>query len=259
MTKRILFSIGALLALLPWGALAESSPQVSVPPGFVSKTQALNSAYELLRDGAYNNEPLGRLETDYEGARRALVEAALPPEPEALWRSRIEYILGRGYKSQSAVAKALPHFEQGLGFAEAALRLGSSSEGWRMRSENFTQLCLLKGAGYLLANGKKMITFAEKAVQLDSGNAAALIILANSKIFPPPLFGGDPAAGVRLMQLALAQGNAGRDDLFNIYSGIGLAYEKLKDRGAAREWDLKALALYPANLFALQQYSRVRG
>lgn len=256
-TRRVILAAAVLAVILARGALSESSPQVAVPPDCFDQPQTVRNAYELLRDGAYNNERLGRLASLYERANQLLQEAALPSQEDALWRSRIEYMLARGYQAQSNPGKARAHFDQGLGFAEAALKLGPSSEAWRMRAEHVSQLCLLKGAGFLLSNGPKAITFAEKALQLDSRNAAALIILAHSKIYPPPLFGGNPAAGIRLMLQAMALESAERDDLFNIYSGIGLACEKLKDSSAAREWVLKALALYPTNAFALKQYSRV--
>jgi tetratricopeptide (TPR) repeat protein len=254
---RILLSLTVLMALLPWSALAETSMEGAVQSASSGKAQPVRDAYELLRDGAYNDERLETLESLYAQANQALEEAVLPSEPQALWRSRIEYMAARGYQSHSSKAEALAHFEKGLGFAETALKLNQSSEAWRMRSEHLSQMCLLKGTGYLMANGTKVIAFAEKALQLDPANAAARVIVANSKIYPPALFGGNPAAGIRLMQEALARGNAARDDLFNIYSGIGVAYEKLKDAAAAREWVLKALELYPSNLFAQKQYSHI--
>jgi tetratricopeptide (TPR) repeat protein len=59
------------------------------------------------------------------------------------------------------------------------------------------------------------------------------------------------------MREALAMGTAERDDLFNIYSGIGLAYGKLRDLEEARRWLGKALELYPGNVYARAEYGKL--
>jgi len=70
------------------------------------------------------------------------------------------------------------------------------------------------------------------------------------------VFGGDPEEGIQIMQKALAAGTAERDDLFNIYLGLGLAYGKLKKHQAEQEWLLQALQLYSRNIFAQREYER---
>jgi len=47
------------------------------------------------------------------------------------------------------------------------------------------------------------------------------------------------------------------EDGFNIYSGIGLAYGRLKNREEARRWLEKALELYPGNLFVRGEYRKL--
>ena len=115
----------------------------------------------------YNSEPLRRLLVLHEQALRAVDQAALAPADDALWRSRIEYMLGRGYQALSENARAAAHYEDGLAWAEQALERGPSSEAWRMMSEHVSQLCLVKGVGFLLANGRKVGVYAEKALELD--------------------------------------------------------------------------------------------
>jgi tetratricopeptide (TPR) repeat protein len=102
-----------------------------------------------------------------------------------------------------------------------------------------------------------VMSYAEKAIALDPRNAAARIIVAASKVYPPPVFGGNPGRGIELMREALALGTAEKDDLFNIYSGIGIAYSKMDDKAAARPWMDKALALYPGNEYIRQELSRL--
>ena len=204
----------------------------------------------------YNDEPLENLEGLYGQAVRALDRAALPPHDAALWRSRIEYMLARGYHARADRAGAEARYREGLAWAEAVVEQCPCSEGWRMMSEHIGQLCLVKGLGFLLANGRKVVAYAEKALELDPDNVGAQVIVAASKVYPPRAFGGNPAIGIELMQRALSMGTAERDDLFNIYSGIGLAHGKLKNIEEARRWLREALELYPGNLFIQGEYAR---
>ena len=198
------------------------------------------------------------------------VQAVLgKPLPEACWNgkahamhqlahlARGEYLLftdADTVHSSDSISWAASHYEKGLAYIERVPECDVFSEGWRMRSEHIGQLCLVKGLGFLLANGRKVVGCAAQALELDPANAAAQIIVAASKVYPPALFGGNPAIGIELMQKALAMGTAERDDLFNIYSGIGLAYGKLKNSEEARCWLEKALELYPGNLFVRGEY-----
>ena len=149
---------------------------------------------------------------------------------------------------------AIHHYECGLAFADQAIASGLEAEGWHMKSEHLGQLCLLKDFPFLVANGNKVREYARRALSLDPANVSCQIILAADKIYSPRIFGGDAVAGIDLMQRALHMGALQQDDLFNIYSGIGVAYYKLHDYEAARMWLAKALQIYPNNSFASEQY-----
>jgi tetratricopeptide (TPR) repeat protein len=235
-----------LLLLCLVGALAGPLPLYAEAGG-------LHPAYERLRDATYDDEPLPRIETLYSGALAALLAARLAQPEDGLWRSRIEYLMGRAYQNREQKQAAAEHYERGLAQAEAVLAEAEVSDGWRMRSENLSQLCLVKELGFLLANGTKVGQYAEKALELDPRNAAAQIILASGKIYPPPLFGGNPRRGIHMMQQALVLGAAQKDDLFNIYSGIGLAHSKLREREEARKWFARALEVFPNNRYVNEQ------
>jgi tetratricopeptide (TPR) repeat protein len=220
--------------------------------------ESVRAAYESLRDALYNSEPVPRLEELHARAMEAIAAAPADFPQRKLWESRMENLLGRGYQAAGEKKKAAPHFERGLALSEEAQEEAPCSEGWRWMSENIGQLCLVKDLGFLIANGLKTVRYAEKALALDPRNAAAQIIVASSKVYPPPIFGGDPRLGVELMQRALDMGATERDDLFNIYSGIGLAYGKLKNPEDARQWLLKALELYPANRYIQGEEAKLR-
>lgn len=238
-----------LPALLLSCCLSAVAPAEGAPPA--------RRGYEALRDAMYNSETLPRLEALYRDALAALDASDLPEADLALWRGRIEYMIARGYQARDEKARAVLHYEAGLAALEALAPERATSESWRMTSECISQLCLLKPVGFVVVNGPKVSTYAERALAMDPKNAAAQVIIAASKIYPPAMLGGNPKRGIELMHAALSMGTAERDDLFNIYSGIGLAYGKLKNAGEARRWLAMALELYPGNVYARTEYEKL--
>lgn len=240
----------ALILLLAATALAAEPSQSTGP---------VRSGYEALRDAVYNSEAVPQLEVLYARALAAIEAADLTAPDRSLWTSRIEYLLARGYQAVEDRQRAADHFEKGRSYLGPLVESGDSSEAFRMMSECLSQLCLVKGLGFILANGPKVAPYAEKALALDPRNAAAAIIIAAGKVYPPPLFGGDPRAGIALMEKALALGTADRDDLFNINLGVGLAWGKLGKSDEARTWLGRALELYPGSRFARAEYKKAGG
>jgi len=218
---------------------------------------AVRSGYEVLRDAVYNSETLARIEESYRDAIDRLDSAGLPEADRELWRSRIEYMVARGYQALEDKKRSVTHYEAGLASLATLSPDRVSSESWRMTSECISQLCLLKGMGYVVANGPKVSSYAEKALELNPKNAAAQVIVAASKVYPPAMFGGNPKRGIELMKEALSFGTADRDDLFNIYLGTGLAYGKLKNVEEARRWLVMARELYPGNAYARTEYEKL--
>lgn len=211
-------------------------------------------AYERLRDGMYNDQPLAVVQLLYSDALQQVDAASLPYGRDNLWHSRIEYMIARAYQRWGHADMAIYHYECGMVFAEQAIASGLGAEGCRMKSEHLGQLCVLKNLGFLLANAHKVREHARRALDLDPDNVSCQIILAAEKIYSPRMFGGDALEGIELMQQALRMGTSDKDDLFNIYSGIGLAYSKLHDYEAASIWFGKALQIYPNNCYAKEQY-----
>jgi tetratricopeptide (TPR) repeat protein len=228
-----------------------------VPSSLRADEANVRHAYELLRDAMYDDDPLPSVELLYGSALEQIKVAGLPHGPDSLWRSRIEYMIARAYQVWGQKAVAAIHFELGQSLAGEAIASGLQSEGWRMKSEHLAQLCLVKNRRFLLANGPSVCRYAGKALALDPNSIASQIIIAEEKIYSPRIFGGDPQAGIELMQHALCMGMADKDDLFNIYSGIGLAYVKLRNYDEACVWFRKALDIYPNNRFVREKYSRI--
>ena len=245
-TRRIVLAFLVLFPTLP-GLCAQST---GAPPD-------VRQGYEALRDAVYNSEALVRVEAFYRDAVGLAAAADLPEADRNLWRSRIEYMVARGYQANEDKARSVAHYESGLSALDGLAPDQVSSESWRMTSECISQLCLLKPVGWVVANGPKVASYAEKALELDPRNAAAQVIVAAARIYPPAMFGGNPKRGIELMQEALSFGTAQKDDLFNIYSGVGLAYGKLKNAAEARRWFDMALALYPGNSYVRSERAKL--
>jgi tetratricopeptide (TPR) repeat protein len=241
----LLFSIAAVAAGLV------------IPQDSGAESLNLRSAYECLRDAAYNDEPLDAVTRHYEIALQELEQAFVGSRERSLWASRLEYMMGRAFQAWDRKEEAAAHYERGLAHTEAAMAGGAFSEGWRMTSEHVSQLCLVKDLGYLLANGRKVTEYAEKAVALDPANVGARIILAAGKIYAPVVVGGNPRVGLAMMREILDLAPGEKDDLFNIYSGIGLACAKLGRRREARQWYEKALGLYPNNRYLYKEFCKL--
>jgi tetratricopeptide (TPR) repeat protein len=237
--------------------IAASAAALIGPRHISADNSNLGLAYEDLRDAMYNDEPLETVSARYDNALEELADAFVSSRERHLWASRLEYMMGRACKARDQKPEAAGHYERGLEHVEAAMAGGVFSEGWRMMSEHISQLCLVKDIGFILSNGRKVAQYAENALALDPENVAAQIILAAAKVYPPAVFGGNPRIGIVMMQQALDLGAREKDDLFNIYSGIGLAYSKLGQKAAARGWFEKALELYPNNEYVNGEYRKV--
>jgi tetratricopeptide (TPR) repeat protein len=210
-----------------------------------------------LRDGMYNDLPLEAAQSLFRSARQQLDVAGLPYGRDSLWRSRIEYLIARAFQSSGQKNTAIRHYECGLAFADQAVASGLEAEGWHLKGEHLGQLCLLKDVSFLVSNGNKVRESVRRALSLDPANVSCQILLAADKIYSPRIFGGDALAGIELMQQALRMGAVEKDDLFNIYSGIGAAYLKLHDYEAAKAWFGKALQIYPNNCYASERYRSI--
>lgn len=238
--------------VLLWASLLPLSPSSLQTPEILE----IHRCYERLRDEMYNEGPITRIESLYQQTRACIDEASLDCVTHNYWLSRVEYVMGRAYQVYNNKQDAVSHYESGIEYTESAMEGGEFSEGWRMMSENLSQLCLQKDLVYIIRNGPKVRDYAKKALDLDPKNVPALIILAAGRIYPPVLFGGNPKRGIELMLEALQIGKAEKDDLFNIYSGIGVAYSKLDNNEQAMIWFEKALAIYPNNRYVNEEYKK---
>jgi tetratricopeptide (TPR) repeat protein len=202
-----------------------------------------------LRDAVYEqNLGADELAGLYRTAR-AQAESALPGAARFIALSRCEYMMGRAYQYEERKNEAAARYAEGISWAERALDLEPSAEGWQMLAENISQSCAVRPVSYAMANGLKVEKYAKNALELNARNAAAQYMLAARWVYAPAPF-HNYRRGIQMMERILTEGDMNRDDLFNVYSAIGYAYHQQKNFSEARSWFLKSLEVYPTNKFA---------
>ncbi len=145
---------------------------------------------------------------------------------------------------------ALRFYSKSLSLSEQYLRRSPDSRGFRLRAEVLGQMILLNDIGFLLKRGPEIPRYIEKAIELDPSNTKARILEAGAKIYTPRLFGGNPKEGIEKLLEVENSYKCDREDQFNIYCGIGYACAALGEQDKARRWFLRALEVYPGNVFA---------
>ena len=241
----ILTVVLGLLLAVPTLGLAYPSPP---PHGF-----------DRLRDAVYGqNTTMETVKSLYSTNQASVRASTLKHQERYYWLSMSEYLIGRAYGHEKDKKSAARHLDIALDHVEESLSQGEYSEGYRLMSDIIGHLCIIKSFGYLMRHGPKVKRFAKKALELDPLNGKAHIILASSRIYPPTAFGGDPEKGIERMKKALTMPGISREDLFNIYSGIGVGYAKLNRQQKAAIWIKKALEVYPGNKHALEVSRKLR-
>jgi tetratricopeptide (TPR) repeat protein len=81
--------------------------------------------------------------------------------------------------------------------------------------------------------------------------------LKSAEIYSPSIFGGKPQKGIRIMQEALEMPDLDKGDLFNIFSGIGIAYSRLKKYDKAKLYLARSLELFPDNFYANEEIRKL--
>lgn len=244
---------------------SDPAPAHQLPP-------ALAAGLDALRDAMYMSAPPESVETEA-GRLAAALRAADLPEPErAVALARAEYYAARSWKEADKKAKAIPHYEEAIVQARAALAAGETAARIIALMKPLSELCLLKDMAFLIANGPKIGQYARRALALEPGYPAALIAIAASKAYPPAIFGGNPKEALAEMEALLASranGAAGgngagfagkpalaKDELFDLRMCAGTACEKLGRKTEAAAWFRQALELYPGNAYAREQLKK---
>ncbi|MDR1419562.1 MAG: hypothetical protein LBI86_04250 [Treponema sp.] len=230
---------GFVLCALPSGA--ESLPDWFLPLRDAIYEQKLNAdeVAVLYRDVKAQAEELS-------GAERLVM------------LSRVEYMMGRAYQYEERKEEAASRYDAGMARAEAALKITDSAEGWQMLAENLSQACAVRSTMYAMANGLNVEKYAKKALEKNTGNTAALFMIAARWVYAPSPF-NNIRKGIQMMQDILTRNEAlmPPDDLFNVYSSIGYGYLQQKKGADAKVWLLKSLEVYPTNKYVRDLYGKI--
>lgn len=214
--------------------------------------------YSRARDAVYNQKMSPR-EIHLFISKGLKTIGSIPNEQEKLyWMARLESLAGYMELHQTKDLKSAEvHFEKCMELVKKALEIGEFSEGYRLLSDTIGNFCLVKNKGYVIANGLKVVKYAIKALKLNPQNAKAMILLASAEIYSPSIFGGKPQKGIQIMQEALEMPDLDKEDLFNIFSGIGIAYSRLKKYDKAKLYLARSLELFPDNFYANEEIRKL--
>ena len=211
--------------------------------------QPFPESFFVFRDTVYSqNKDLLETMRLYTQAKQD-IEETLKGAEMYLALSRGEYLIGLSFRADKRSSEAAAFFEQGIAYAEEALELRPSPEGYRLLGTNIAFLCAISRS-YGLKNFGRIEENARKALALDPGNLLARYLIAAQYVAAPwPL--GNAKRGAALLEEIAGQNilNMDKEDLFNLYLMMEAACLKLKRNQEARVWNERAAALYPTNNF----------
>jgi tetratricopeptide (TPR) repeat protein len=178
----------------------------------------------------------------------------------SLMRSRCEYMMGRAYLYEKRKDEALARFEEGMAQARTSLEGAVSPEAYVMLAENLSQSCILRPVTYVMAHGLDVERYAKKALNLDSGNTAALYLRASRWVYAPVPF-HNHRRGIQMMEDILNTYDArlDKDDRFNVNIAIGYAYLEQKKSRDAQVWLNRARSVYPSNKYLQELLDKIKG
>ena len=215
----------------------------------VNNSLILWQEYISLRDCVYNNiSNVSNLLEMYNKAVKVAYDI-FSNDKLLIALSRCEFIMGRAYLFENDKQNAAKHFISGAEYAQKSLEIKDSGMGILMYAENISQNCLLQPMTYVIKYGSKIKGLAKEALQKEPSSGAALFLMNAQLIYAPAPF-SNYKKGIKELEKILTLENIWleKDDLFNIFSTLGLGYLELKDKENALAYFNYALELYPGNI-----------
>lgn len=177
--------------------------------------------------------------------------AIVPQLHKFYWTARVHFLLGWYYYHTTGEKKnAKKQWKIMLKYTEEAIKIEEFSEGYRLRAEAISHLCMVTSVSWVLINGLRVKRNCEKALELNPNNAKAMFLLGASKTYPPFWFGGNPRKGIKILHKALKLEYRELNDTYNIYTAMGVAFLKEKKYRKALRWLEKSVEIYPKNEFS---------
>ncbi len=221
----------------------------------VTAQSSYDTAYDNLRTAVYNSTT--SLESDIIRLYNTIIKSIKNDNSveSNIKFSQCDYLLAMFYSDDSQIEKAIDCFESSLNWAEKAIKLNPTSQGYLAYAESLAQICPLKSTSYLLANALKVPTIAKKAIKLDNRlGAARYLVCCTITYSPKPLRNFDKAE--KRFKEILKNDNLDKEDCFNIYRSLGYIFYQQKKFSEADKWFDKAAKIYPDNKFLLSMQNR---
>jgi len=162
--------------------------------------------------------------------------------------SRCEYMMGRAYALEEKNNEARRHYDEGIKYAENAMKIKESAEAWVMMAENISQSCTVRPTSYAMTNGLKVEKYSKNALEINKRNAAAQYLIAARWVYAPSPF-HNYNRGIQMLTDIQNNSDMEKDDRFNVYLSLGYVYMQQKNNTQARIWFNRASEVYPTNKY----------
>ena len=167
------------------------------------------------------------------------------PRIRAYWIARTHLTKAIRYNQFEESRDAVRTATAGLQEIDVALDGGPFSEGLRVLADLHSQMMMAKGLFYMIRNGDTARDAALDALEREPRSIKAQITVAGFLLNAPPMAGGDTEQARLVLERALAQEPASRNDRFLILGWLAQASFNLDDNDAAEQYFAEAFAIYP--------------
>jgi hypothetical protein len=216
--------------------------------GAPASSEALPDWFIPLREAVYEQKLTANEIQPLYTEISAKTKSSLSGAAQYIMLSRCEYMMGRAYAYEEKKEEARIHYDEGINYAERALKLRESAEAWVMLAENISQSCIVRPASYAMANGLKIERYSKNALEIDNKNAAAQLLIAVRWVYAPSPF-HNYNRGIQMLSEIQNNSVMGKDDEFNLYLAAGYGYMQQKNKTQAFLWLSKASEIYPTNKY----------
>jgi tetratricopeptide (TPR) repeat protein len=201
-----------------------------------------------LRDAIYEQKLTAKEVEPIYNEVCARARNSLSGSSQYIMLSRCEYMMGRAYAYEEKKEDAVKHYNEGINYAQGAMKLQESAEAWVMLAENISQNCTVRPVSYAMANGLKVEKYAKNALDINGRNAAARLLIAVRWVYAPTPF-HNYNRGIQMLTEIQNNSDMEKDDRFNAFLATGYGYIQQKNNIQAHLWLSRAAEIYPTNKF----------
>ncbi|MCF7945785.1 MAG: tetratricopeptide repeat protein [Spirochaetia bacterium] len=229
---------------------------------FTAGIEKIIPEMEIFYKSLYNDKEIRYIEDSYETVLKAIENRVNDECSYHFLTAKMHILFGKhfGIKDDPNfdAARAKRSLKRGIAAAEKSLEFQEHAQTYALLSEAAGSIFILSPLRYLFSYGMETQSASETAAELDAKHLSVLLLIGNTYLYAPNMYGGDAEKAYRTFLEALERykqkSNSGMyadpADLFTIYSSIGIALVKQEDFKKGILWLKKALKLYPENTYA---------